>query len=475
MPAAQLRTWSAIVPLTVLAGLLACASPPAAAARADAKGDSAKTDAKPAKSDADKSSAKPSGPHKDLSQDGQLLDRVVALVNDGLVLESELDSQTTEITARLRSQNVALPSSDVMRAQVLDRLVLEEIQAQRADRAGIKVSDEQVNAAMDDIAKRQNIRLDQLPATLAAEGVDYATYRNELKREIARQILRSRDVIQRITVTPRELEQYLEHEKKTASAANEYNVSHILIPVAQDATPAQLAAATKRAQDIVERTRSGEDFGKLAVTYSASETALDGGALGWRKGTELPTFLADVIARMKPGDVSDVLQTPSGFHIVRLNETRAAGGPQIVQQVHLRHILLKTSEIEDDATVRQKLSHMRDQVLSGKEDFAVLAKTNSQDASSAVNGGDLGWTQAGTFVPEFAATAESLKQDEISQPFRTQFGWNIVQMLGHRDFDNTADAARERAYEALRDSRVEEATELWLQQIRDESFIELRL
>ncbi len=475
MPAAQLRTWSAIVPLTVLAGLLACASPPAAAARADAKGDSAKTDAKPGKSDADKSSAKPSGPHKDLSQDGQLLDRVVALVNDGLVLESELDSQTSEITARLRSQNVALPSSDVMRAQVLDRLVLEEIQAQRADRAGIKVSDEQVNAAMDDIAKRQNIRLDQLPATLAAEGVDYATYRNELKREIARQILRSRDVIQRITVTPRELEQYLEHEKKTASAANEYNVSHILIPVAQDATPAQLAAATKRAQDIVERTRSGEDFGKLAVTYSASETALDGGALGWRKGTELPTFLADVIARMKPGDVSDVLQTPSGFHIVRLNETRAAGGPQIVQQVHLRHILLKTSEIEDDATVRQKLSHMRDQVLSGKEDFAVLAKTNSQDASSAVNGGDLGWTQAGTFVPEFAAAAESLKQDEISQPFRTQFGWHIVQMLGHRDFDNTADAARERAYEALRDSRVEEATELWLQQIRDESFIELRL
>jgi peptidyl-prolyl cis-trans isomerase SurA len=414
-------------------------------------------------------------PHKDLSTDGQMLDRVVALVNDGLVLESELDAQTREITGRLRTQNVALPSNDVMRQQVLDRLVLEEIQAQRADRAGIKVSDEQVNAAMDDIAKRQSITLEQLPAKLAADGIDYPEYRIELKREIARQILRTRDVIQRITVTPHELDQYLEHQNKTASAANEYNVAHILIAVAQDATPAQLAAASKRAQEIDDRARRGEDFGKLAITYSASETALDGGSLGWRKGTELPTFLADVIARMKPGDVSDTLQTPSGFHIVRLNETRAAGGAQIIQQVHLRHILLKTSEIEDDATVRQKLARMRDQISSGKEDFAVLAKTNSQDASSAVNGGDLGWTQPDAFVPEFAATAESLTPNEISQPFRTQYGWHIVQMLGHRDFDNTADAARERAFEALRDSRVEEATELWLQQIRDETYVELRL
>ena len=414
-------------------------------------------------------------PHKDISTNGALLDRVVALVNDGLVLESELDHQAREITARLRAQNVALPSSDVMRQQVLDRLVLEEIQAQRADRAGIKVSDEQVNAAMDDIAKRQNITLEQLPAKLAVDGVDYAEYRIELKREIARQILRSRDVIQRITITPHELDQYLEHQKKTASAANEYNVAHILIPVAQDATPAQLAQASKRAQEIDERARGGEDFGKLAITYSASETALEGGSLGWRKGTELPTFLADVIARMKPGDVSELMQTPSGFHIVRLNDTRTAGGPQIIQQVHLRHILLRTSEIEDDATVRQKLTHMRDQILSGKEDFAVLAKTNSQDAGSAVNGGDLGWTQGDSFVPEFAATAESLKVNEISQPFHTQYGWHIMQLLGHRDFDNTADAARERAFEALRDSRVEEATELWLQQIRDESYVELRL
>jgi peptidyl-prolyl cis-trans isomerase SurA len=458
--------------LVALSLLAAAGSAEAARSKTPAKPDASTTDS--TTKEAGTADA-PAGPHKDLSSDGVMLDRVVALVNDGLVLDSELQSQTREITVRLRSQNVALPSNDVMRSQVLDRLVLEEIQAQHADRAGIKVSDEQVNAAMDDIAKRQGITLEQLPAKLAVDGIDYAEYRTELKREIARQILRSRDVVQRITITPRELDQYLEHEKKTASATNEYNVSHILIAVAQDSTPAQLATAAARAKDVDDRARGGEDFGKLAITYSASETALDGGSLGWRKGTELPTFLADVIARMKPGDVSEIMQTPSGFHIVRLNETRAVGGAQIIQQVHLRHILLKTTEIEDDATVRQKLTRMRDQIVSGKEDFAVLAKTNSQDASSAINGGDLGWTQSDAFVPEFAATAESLKPDEISQPFRTQYGWHIVQLLGHRDFDNTADAARERAFEALRDSRVEEATELWLQQIRDESYVELRL
>jgi peptidyl-prolyl cis-trans isomerase SurA len=415
------------------------------------------------------------GSAKELSTNGVLLDRVAAVVNEGVVLQSELDIQMHEIEARLRTQNVALPPESVLRQQVLERLVQEEIQQQHAERAGIRVSDEQVNAAMEDIAARQNLKLEQLPQKLAADGIDYPQYRAELKKEIARQILRQRDVVQRIVVTPRELDQYLEHQKKTASAANEYNVAHILIAVAQDAKPAQLAQSKKLAHDIDDRAHNGEEFGALAVSYSQSESALEGGSLGWRKGTELPTFLADVIGRMKPGDVSDVLQTPSGFHIVKLLDTRAAGGAQIVQQVHLRHILIKPTEIEDDATVEQKLARWREQIVSGKEQFAVLAKTYSKDAGSAINGGDLGWSESSVFVPEFAGVVASLKEGEISQPFRTQYGWHIVQLLGHRDFDNTNEAARERAFQAMRDSRVEEATELWLQQIRDESYVELRL
>jgi peptidyl-prolyl cis-trans isomerase SurA len=412
---------------------------------------------------------------KEISTKGLLLDKVVAVVNDGVVLESELTEQTREIESRLRDQHVVLPAQDVLRTQVLDRLIVEEIQAQHAERAGIKVSDEQVNAAMADIVKRQNITLAQLPERLTAEGIDYSQYRNELRREIARQILRQRDVVSRIVVTPHELDQYIEQQKKTASSANEYNVSHILIALPQDAKPAQLAAAMKLAHDVDDRARNGEDFSKMAVTYSQSETALDGGSLGWRKGTELPTFLADAIARMKPGEVSDVIQTPSGFHIVKLNEQRATGGPQIIQQLHLRHILLKTTEIEDDATVQQRLARWREQILSSKDEFEVLAKTYSQDPSSAIKGGDLGWEEPTTFVPEFAAAAGKLKEGEISQPFRTQYGWHIVQLLGKRDFDNTNEAIRERAYTAMRDSRVEEATELWLQQIRDESYVENRL
>jgi peptidyl-prolyl cis-trans isomerase SurA len=412
---------------------------------------------------------------KEISDKGVLLDKVVAVVNDGVVLESELDQQVREIEVRLQAQKVPLPTDEVLRTQVLDRLVLDEIQAQHADRAGIKVSDEQVNAALADIARRQNLTLAQLPGQLQAEGIDYASYRADLKREIARQMLRQRDVVARIVITPHELDQYLEHQKKTASASNEYNVSHILIALTQDAKPAQLAAAMKLAHDVDDRARSGEDFGKLAITYSQSETALDGGSLGWRKGTELPTFLADAIARMKPGDVSDVMQTPSGFHIVKLNESRSAGGPQIIQQLHLRHILLKPTEIEDDATVQQRLTRWRDQIVNGKEEFQVFAKTYSQDPSSAINGGDLGWEEPATFVPEFAAVVNRLKEGEISQPFRTQFGWHIVQLLGRRDFDNTDEAAREHAYTAMRDSRVEEATELWLEQIKDESYVEKRL
>lgn len=410
-----------------------------------------------------------------LSHQGQLLDRIVAVVNDGVVLQSDLDSLMSQITARLRAQNVALPPDNVLRSQVLDQLVTEEIESQRADRAGIKVSDEQVNAALEQIAKQQNVAFEDLPARLAQDGLDYAYYREQLRREIAREILQQQEVIQRIIITPRELDQYIASQQNTVSGLYEYDASNILIAIAQDASPEQLAHARALAHEIDERAKRGEDFAKLAVTYSQAETALQGGELGWRKGSELPTFLAPVIARLKPGGISDVIQTSTGFHIVKLNGRRDAGGAQIVQQVHLRHILLKPTELVDDATTRQRLERMREQILSGKEDFAVLARTSSQDPGSAVNGGDLGWSELSAYVPAFAAAVSTLKDGEISQPFQTQFGWHLVQMLGHRDFDNTRDAERERAYEALRNSRIDEATELWLQQLRDGAYVKLQL
>jgi peptidyl-prolyl cis-trans isomerase SurA len=411
---------------------------------------------------------------RDLTTTGEVLDRVAAVVNDGVVLQSELDEQVAMIAERLRAQKLELPPENVLRQQVLERLVVQEIQMQRADKAGLKVPDEALNSAMQDVAQRNNIPLAQLPEALQAQGIDYASYRDAMRKELTLTLLRQRDVIQRISVTPREVDQYLEKQKNAPEQSAEYNVSHILIAVAQAATPEQLDAADKRAQDVYTRANGGEDFAKLAVAYSNSQTALEGGALGWRKGSELPTFLTDVIAHLKPGEVSKPLRTPTGYHIIKLNETRGANQQVIVEQVHARHILMKPNELQDDATVRQKLAQIRDRIEKG-EDFAGLAKTASEDPGSAAEGGDLGWTNPGTFVPEFEQVLGELKENEISQPFKSQFGWHIVQVLGRRQFDNTDELKRRHAAEAIRASHADEETELWMRKLRDEAYVEYKL
>jgi peptidyl-prolyl cis-trans isomerase SurA len=413
-------------------------------------------------------------PPRATSTTGMALDRVVAVVNDGVVLESELEEQAFVIADRLRQQGLELPPAGVLRQQVLERLVMQEIQMQRAKRGGIRVNDEQLNSALADVAERNGLQLAQLPEALAAQGIDYASYRDGLRRELTLQILRQRDVIQRINISPRELDQYLEKQKTRPSELNEYNLSHILVAVPQAGTPQQIEEASRRAANVYERAKAGEDFSQLAVAYSNSQTALEGGSLGWRKGPEIPTVLADLVVGLKPGDVSEPLRTPSGYHIVKLNELRGADVPSVVRQTRARHILLKPTEIQDDATVRQRLITLRERIVAG-EDFAGLAKVASEDPGSGAEGGDLGWTAPGAFVPEFEAVLASLADNEISQPFRTQFGWHIVQVLGRREFDNTDELRRQRAFMQLRESKAEEETELWLRRLRDEAYVEARI
>jgi len=411
---------------------------------------------------------------REASSSGVLLDRVAATVNEGVVLASELDEQMLVITDRLRGQNQQLPPQNVLRQQVLDRLILQELQMQRASRAGIKVSDETVNNALRDVAEQNKIGLADLPAALAEQGIDYGNYRESIRKELAMQILRQRDVIGRINVSPREIDQFLERQKKMPSESNEYDVSHILIAVPQAATPEELETATKKADEVYKRAAAGEDFGQLAVSFSNAQTALEGGRLGWRKGPELPTFLAEVIAGMKQGDVTKPMRTPSGFHLIKLNEMR--GNAQvIVNQVHARHILIKPNELQDDATVQQKLVGIRDRIVNKGENFAAVASVVSEDPGSASEGGDLGWAGPGSFVPEFEKQLTQLQPDEISQPFRTQFGWHIIQLLGRRQFDTTDDVRRQRAFTALRESKADEETELWLRRLRDEAYVEYKL
>ena len=410
---------------------------------------------------------------RELATQGELLDRVVAIVNDGVVLDSDLEAQVEQVSERLRQQKLELPPQNVLRQQVLERLMLQEIQLQRANHAGVKVSDEMLNAALQDVAKRNGMALTQLPDALKQQGIDYTEYRDEIRKEMMLQMLRQRDVLQHISVTPREIDQFLDRQARAPSERNEYNVSHILIAVGQESSPMQQEAAAKRAQEVYERARSGEDFAKLAVAYSNSQTALEGGALGWRKGSELPTFLADVIAKLKPGEISEPLRTPTGYHIIRLNEVRGGTGTAVEDQVHVRHILMKTNELADDATVRGKLEALRERILKG-EDFAAVAQVTSQDPGSAAEGGDLGWSGPGTFAPEFEQAIATLKDNEISEPFHTQFGWHIVQMLGHRRFDNSDEIKRRQAMEAIRASKADEETELWLRRMRDEAYVEFK-
>jgi peptidyl-prolyl cis-trans isomerase SurA len=410
---------------------------------------------------------------RELATRGELLDRVVAIVNDGVVLNSDLDQQMDSVTERLRQQKLELPPQNVLRQQVLERLIVQELQIQRATHDGLKVTDEMLNGALADVAKRNNITLTQLPDALQQQGIDYTSYRDDMRKEILMTMLRNRDVLQHISVTPREIDQFLAKQASTPSENNEYNVSHILIAVGQEASPAQLDAAAKRAAEVYDRARKGEDFAKLAVAYSNSQTALDGGALGWRKGSELPTFLTDQVAKLKPGEVSEPLRTPTGYHIIRLNEVRGGVQPSVESQVHVRHILMKTNALQDDATVRGKLAAIRERVLKG-EDFAGIATVQSEDPGSAAEGGDLGWAGPGSYTPEFETQLANLKDNEISEPFHTQFGWHIVQMLGRREFDNTDELKRRQAMEAIRASKADEETELWLRHMRDEAYVDFK-
>jgi peptidyl-prolyl cis-trans isomerase SurA len=410
---------------------------------------------------------------RELDTRGVLLDRVAAIVNDGVVLNSDLDQQVEAVSERLRQQKLDLPPQNVLRQQVLERLVVQEIQLQRAQHDGVKVTDETLNAALSDVARRNNLTLSQLPQALAEQGLDYGAYRDDLRREITLSMLRQRDVLERIVVTPKEIDQYLEKQAKKPSGNHEYNVSHILIAVPQEATQAQLDDAARRASEVYQKASGGEDFARLAVAYSNSQTALEGGSLGWRKETELPTFLTDVVAKLKPGEVSQPVRTPTGFHIVKVNEVRGSEAKAIENQVHARHILMKTTELADDATVKQKLNALRDRVAKG-EDFAGLAQTNSEDPGSAAQGGDLGWTGPGSFVPEFEQQLAALKDGEISEPFKTQYGWHIVQMLGHRQFDATDEVKRRKAMEAIRASKADEETEIWVRRLRDEAYVEFK-
>ena len=409
----------------------------------------------------------------DLSDTGVRLDGIAAIVNEGIVLLSELEDQTALIVQRLRADNTPLPPQNILIEQILERLVVEQIQLQRAARSGIQIPDEMLNRALSDIARRNNSTLADLPNLLAQDGIDYLAFRADMRKQMTIEQLRQRDVISRIGVTPRELDEFLEREENSQFRNQRYSISHILIATSAAATPEEITAAKEKVENLYKQLEDGADFKELAVAYSDAQNALEGGDLGWRDGQSLPTLFADVVPDMQAGDISDPFRSPSGFHLIKVNNIEG-NQPIIEEQVRARHILMTTNEVMDDDIVRQKLIQVKEGILAGDE-FDAIAKAVSEDPGSAVDGGDLGWSGPGAYVPVFEQTINELDINEISEPFKSPYGWHIVQLLERRTHDKTEDVKKERAMMAIRDSKIAEETELWLRQMRDESFVEYRL
>jgi len=401
------------------------------------------------------------------------IDRVIAVVNDEAITQYELDDAKRIVVQQLKQQNVQQPSADVLDKQVLERLITERALLQHAKDSGIKVDDTQVERAIQRIAEDNKLTLDGLRQALAREGVAYVRYREDVRSEIVMQRLREREVDARITVSDAEVENYLATTRAQLGGEAEYRLAHILVLVPEQASAEQIEAKRRRAEEALKNIRDGADFGQVAAGFSDASDALSGGNLGWRSGARLPTVFAEPVRAMKAGDVSPVLRSAAGFHIVKLIERRSHNDPALVDQSHVRHILVRVNETTSEADGKAKIDRLKDR-LDGGAKFEDMAKLNSEDASSA-KGGDLGWLSPSDTVPVFEEAMSKLAVNQASAPVRSPFGWHLIEVLGRRKQDVSADRERMQAQLAIRQRKSDEAFQDWVRQTRDRAYVEVRL
>ena len=401
------------------------------------------------------------------------LDRIVAVVNNDVIMESELQAGMERIREQLHKSDTRIPPTEILERQVLERLIMNKILLQRAARAGVRVDDNRLNQAIGRIAKENKLSISQFRKILENEHMSFNHFREQIRDEMTISLLQQREVDNRVIVTDREIKDYLDTEQSQAGNKIEYHLRHILIATPEGASPEQLEKTRTRAKEILRRLHDGEDFSEMAVSISDGQQALEGGDLGWRSTDRLPTLFAKIVPDMKKGDISDLLQSGSGFHIIKLTGKRS-GEKVMVPQTHARHILIRPSELVSEADAKTRLAQLKLR-LEGGDDFAELARSNSDDRASALKGGDLGWTSPGELVPEFEQAMDKLKPGEISDPFKTQYGWHIVQVLGRRQHDSTDTVKRNKVRQAIRQRKIEEARQDWTRRLRDEAYVEYRL
>jgi peptidyl-prolyl cis-trans isomerase SurA len=403
----------------------------------------------------------------------QLIDRIVAVIGDDVVMLSELRREALKIAQNLQAQGVEqMPPSGVITERAFERLVLNKLQLAEAARLGIEADEETLSRAVAAVAANNDLTVNEFRIALEAEGMDYQAFRDSMRDEILIRRLRNREVTNRIQVTSSEVDSYLERSGG-AEGRVAVRLRYILVAPPDGASPEQREAARVLATEIVQRINDGESFAALAQQYSADQSALQGGELGWLEIDGLPPLFQPYVATMETGDLQGPIAVGRGFHIIQLTDVRT-GASKIVRQTRARHILIRTDEVTSDEDARSRLERLRERVLLG-DDFDTLARSNSDDTASAVRGGDLGWSSPGNLVPAFEEQMDQLAIDEISPPFKTQFGWHIVQVQERRDYDATDETRRDQARKALRDEKAQEALENYLRRLRDEAYIEMRL
>ncbi len=401
-----------------------------------------------------------------------LLDRIVAVVNDEVITRRDLDGRVKAVMIQLRQQGTPLPLPDVLQKQVLERMIFTHVQLQYAKETGLRVDDAALDKTITRIAEDSKTTPAQLRVAIEKDGIDFSRFREDIRDEIIMARLREREVDNKVTIADSEIDNLLSTRQIQSGQTEEFDLSHILVRVPEKASPEQLQERRARIDRALSQIRGGSDFRQVAASFSDAPDAVQGGAMGWREIARMPAIFADSVKELKPGEVSNVLRSPNGFHIVRVNGRRGQGAPLIVSQTHARHILIKSSELVSENEAKERAVKLKER-LDNNADFAELARLQSEDASAS-RGGDLGWVSPGDTVPEFEHALDALKPGQISAPVRSPFGWHLIQVLERRNQDMSQQQLRLRARQALREQKADEAYQDWIRQLRDKAFVDYR-
>jgi len=403
----------------------------------------------------------------------RLVDRIIAVVNNEVITRQELEERTRLAAKQLAQQGAPVPPQSVMERQLLERLIVDRAQLQHARETGLRVDDRDLERALERIAEDNKLTLQQLRDALQRDGVPFEKFRHDIRNEILLARLREREVETKIVITESEIDAFLSSQQNQGGRSDEFNLSHILVTVPENASPEQIQGRRARAEEALTQLKAGRDFREVAAAFSDAPDALQGGVMGWREGDRLPTMFFDAVNGMKPGETSALLRSANGFHLIKVNERRGSQSPVLVPQTNVRHILIKTNELVSETEARNRLRGLKER-LENKADFAELARVHSEDTSAA-RGGDLGWVLPGDTVPEFERAMDTLKIGEISEPVRSPFGWHLLQVQERRKQDMSKERQRLAARQALRARKSDEAYQEWVRQLRDRAYVELRL